>query len=397
MADNGSSERVPTVVIGAGQAGLAVGHHLSRLGQPAVILDAGDRVGDSWRARWDSLRLFSPARYDGLPGWTFPAPGWSYPTRDQVGDYLEAYADRFDLVVRTGVRVNRVTGNGTGYLVTAGERTFEAENVVVATGTCQRPTIPDFAPELDERIVQLHSSEYRNAGQLRPGGVLVVGAGNSGAEIAMEAARDHRVVLAGRDNGQVPFRVDGRPARGILPVLWLLANRVLTVRTPLGRKLRPHVQAHGGPLVRTRLADLVAAGVERHLGRVVGVRDGGPLLDDGRVLDVPNVVWCTGFHQEFGWIDLPVFDDRGWPRQIRGVVPGAPGLYFVGLPFLYGFGSMLVGGVGRDAAHIARHLARHRGGGRDRRDGHVGADQRAHHRVGQDASAADAKTRSRPW
>src|SRR5918995_2638960 len=176
------AEHIETVIIGAGQTGLSVGYHLAKRGRRFVILDANERIGDSWRKRWDSLRVFTPARYNGLPGWPFPAPGWSYPTKDEVADYLELYAARYRLPVRTGIRVDGLSREDSGYVVTAGMSRYEADNVVVATGGYQAPRIPGFASELDPHIVQLHSSQYRNPSQLGEGGVLVVGAGNSGAE-----------------------------------------------------------------------------------------------------------------------------------------------------------------------------------------------------------------------
>jgi putative flavoprotein involved in K+ transport len=176
------SERVETVIIGGGQAGLATGYQLATRGLPFVILDANERIGDGWRERWDSLRLFTPARYDGLPGWPFPAPAWSFPNKDEVADYLEAYAARFDLPVRTGIRVDGLSREADQCVVAAGDRRFEAEQVVVASGAYQRPRLPAFAAELDRGLVQLHSSEYRDPSQLHEGGVLVVGAANSGAE-----------------------------------------------------------------------------------------------------------------------------------------------------------------------------------------------------------------------
>ena len=189
------SERVETVIIGGGQAGLATGYQLATRGLPFVILDANERIGDGWRKRWDSLRLFTPARYDGLPGWPFPAPAWSFPNKDEVADYLEAYAARFDLPVRTGVRVDGLSREADRYVLAAGDRRFEADRVVVASGAYQRPRIPPFAAELDRGLVQLHSSEYRDPSQLQEGGVLVVGAANSGAEIALEVSRGRRTWL----------------------------------------------------------------------------------------------------------------------------------------------------------------------------------------------------------
>ena len=360
MHRNYEPERVETVIIGAGQAGLSVGYHLARRGKRFVILEANARVGDSWRARWDSLRLFSPARFDGLDGMPFPASPHAFPLKDEMADYLEAYAARFELPVRTGMPVTSLSRSGDRYLVGAGDASFEADNVVVAMANYQWPRIPEFATDLDPSIVQLHSSEYRNLTQLRPGGVLVVGAGNSGADIALEAARGgHETVISGRDVGHVPFKIGSRFARWFVlrPLFRGLFHRVLTIDTPMGRKARPKVIGKGAPLIRVKPNDFVAAGVKR-VGRTVGVQNGRPVLEDGRTLDVTNVVWCTGYHPGFSWIELPVFDADGEPLQDRGVARGEPGLYFVGLHFLYAMSSGMIHGVGRDADHVAATIAR---------------------------------------
>ena len=199
--DAGDSEHFETVIIGGGQAGLAAGYHLTRRGRPFVILDANERIGDAWRNRWDALRLFTPARYDGLPGWPFPAPARSFPTKDEVADYLVAYAARFALPVRTGISVTRLSRMRDRYVLAAGEHRFEADHVVVASGAYHSPRVPAFAAELDPDIVQLHSTEYRDPSRLRQGDVLVVGAGNSGAEIARDVSGRHRTWLSGRDTG----------------------------------------------------------------------------------------------------------------------------------------------------------------------------------------------------
>jgi len=349
-------ERFETVIVGGGQAGLATGYHLARLGRSFVILDAGARVGDPWRGRWDSLRLYTPARYSGLPGWPFPGEPFHYPARDEVADYLEAYAARFELPVRPGVRVDRLSRQGDRFLVAAGDRRFEATNVVVAAGAYHHPRVPGFAAELDPAIRQLHSSAYRRPDRLRDGGVLVVGAGNSGAEIALELSASHPVWLSGRHPGNEPARAGSRFDRVATPAIWFAFSRVLSVDNPVGRRLRPKLLNAAAPLARVRRRDLAAAGVER-VPRTAGVRDRLPLLEDGRVLEVANVVWCTGFRHDFGWIDLPVFDHDGEPRHDRGVVADQPGLYFVGLFFLSSVTSALVGGVGRDAGHVAAKLA----------------------------------------
>ena len=366
------TERFETVIVGGGQAGLAVGYHLARRGRSCVILDANDRIGDSWRKRWPSLRLYSPARADGLPGMRFPAPSSSFPTGSDMADYLEAYARELGLPVRTGTAVDGLERNGDGYVVMAGERRFEVDNVVVATGGFQhdRPVIPAFAAELDPRIRQLHSADYRSPAQLQEGPVLVVGAAHSGGDIAYEVAQaGYRTLLSGRDTGQIPFDIEGRKARFVFPLLRFVATRILTVSTPIGRKARGKIRAHGGPLLRVKRDDLEAAGVERVLERTVGVEDGKPVLADGRVVDVANVIWCTGFRNDYGWIRFPLpIDAEGFPEQRRGAVPSSPGLYFVGLPFLHSFASMLIIGAGRDGKRVAKQILSHRSSPR-RREG----------------------------
>jgi putative flavoprotein involved in K+ transport len=347
-------EHIETIVIGAGQAGLSVGHHLARRGRPFVILDANQRIGDSWRQRWDSLKLFTPARWDGLDGMPFPAPPHSFPTKDAMANYLESYAAHFKLPVRNGIRVERLRREGRKYIARAGDRTFVADHVVVAMSSYQSPRIPPFSAELKRDIIQIHSRDYKNPSQLREGPVLIVGAGNSGAEIAMDLVSRHPVSVAGRDTGEIPFRVNSPASRLILLriVFRLVFHRILTIRTPLGRKARGAELTKGGPLIRTRTKDLAAAGVER-VPRVVGVQSGLPLLEDGRTMDVANVVWCSGFTPGFSWIDLPILDTHGVPVHDGGVVQSEPGLYFVGLLFLYAFSSTMIHGVGRDADRIA--------------------------------------------
>ncbi len=351
------TERFETVIIGGGQAGLAVGYHLARQDRSFVVLEANDRVGDNWRRHYDSLRLYSPARFNALPGWPVPLDPRAYPTKDEIADYLEAYARRFELPLITEVRVERLRRTGELYELRAGAHRFLAENVVVASGTFQEPIVPELAAGLDPGIRQLHSSEYRRPGDLQRGPVLVVGAAHSGADIAHEVAlAGHPTVLSGRINGELPFDIEGHAAHIALPILWRVANHVLTVRTPIGRKARAKIRAHGGPLLRIKRSHLRDAGVEHVEARVEDVQDGRPALADGRVLDVTNVVWCTGFGKDVSWIDVPVTGADGWPEQTNGAVESSPGLYFVGLPFLYSFASMLIGGVGRDAERVADHI-----------------------------------------
>jgi putative flavoprotein involved in K+ transport len=365
-------ERYETMIVGGGQAGLSVGYHLKQQGRSFVILDASDRIGDSWRSRWDSLRLYSPAFRDGLPGMQFPAARTAYPTKDEMGDYLEAYATRFDLPVRSGAPVHALIRENGHYVASASDEGFEADNVVVATGVFKKPYIPEFAGELDSGITQLHSNDYRNVSQLQEGPVLVVGASHSGSDVAHEAAATHDVTLSGKDTGQLPVPLETRRGRIGFRVLYRVGSHVLTVDTPLGRKMRPHIRHGGGPLLRYRKKDLEAAGVERVFARTVGVERGLPVLDDGRVVDVRNVVWCTGFRPDFSWIRFP-FDigEDGYPVQYRGAAPSPPGLYFAGLPFLHSFASMLIAGSARDAERIARHIVTRRAAQLDSQSGEM--------------------------
>ena len=354
MKSRPDTQRFETVVVGGGQAGLSAGYHLARRGMPFLILDANERIGDSWRKRWDSLRLFTPARYNGLDGMPFPAPANYFPTKDEMGDYLESYARQFKLPVRTGVRVESLTRENGVFALTAGTQRFEAENVIVALSHYQGSKVPAFASQLDPSIMQLHSSEYKNPAQLQDGGVLIVGAGNSGSEIAMELVRDRPVWMAGSNTGQIPFRPEGLPGRLILVRLVLrgLFHRVMTVNTPMGRKIRPKVISKGGPLIRVKYKDMAAAGIKR-VPRVAGVEAGRPVLEDGQVMDVPNVMWSTGYDAGLDWIKLPVLGEHE-PLHRRGVVESEPGLYFVGLHFQYSMSSGMVHGVGRDADYIVK-------------------------------------------
>jgi putative flavoprotein involved in K+ transport len=357
-----ATERCNTVVIGAGQAGLSVGYHLQKQRIPFIILEAHSRVGDSWRKRWDSLRLFTPARFDSIDGMRFPGPANYFPTKDEMANFLEDYSRRFQIPVRTGTTVERVDRSNGHYVVSSSNGTIEAKNVVVAMASYQKPRVPAYASDLDPAIVQMHSSEYRNRLQLRDGGVLLVGAGNSGAEIAVEVGLDRKTWMSGRDVGHIPFDIGGLASRLVLGrlLLRLVFHRILTTDTPIGRKVRAKGLTMGGPLIRQRPRDLAAAHIER-VPRVVGVKHGRPLLEDGRVLQAENVIWCTGFQPGFSWIDLPVHGDHE-PLHRRGIVETEPGLYFVGLHFLYAFSSTMIHGVGRDAAYIARMIAA-RGGG----------------------------------
>ncbi|HEX4811410.1 MAG TPA: NAD(P)/FAD-dependent oxidoreductase [Nonomuraea sp.] len=341
-----------TIVIGGGQAGLATGYHLKRLGRSFVVLDGNARSGDSWRNRWDCLRLFTPARYSALPGMAFPGPGGAYPSKDDMADYLEAYAKRFDLPVRTDTAAKRLDRRDGRFIVTtADDGTVEGRHVIVATGLTQRP--PPFAHRLHPSVQQFQAldgtNRYRNPRQLPDGPALVVGAGNSGAEIAMDLAPGRRVWLSGRDTGRIPLRALRLP-----PFWW--AVQALNADNRLGRKLVRGPQ-RGTPLVRVRSQDLANAGVER-IPRSVDAHDRSVILADGRRVQPAAVIWCNGPAYRTDWINLPILDESGRLRHRRGLSDDVPGLGFVGLPFQHSLGSGLIKGMIRDAAHVAENLHR---------------------------------------
>ena len=349
------NESFDTVVIGGGQAGLAAGYFLTRRGGNFVILDENRRTGASWRKRWESLKLFTPSKFNGLPGAPFPKPGDYLPTKDEVADYLEGYARQFDLPVRYGSKVDELSRNGQGYHIAAGVSKLSSKNVIIATGPFQVPYTPAFANELESSILQFHSSAYCNAQDFPVHSVLVVGAGNSGAEIALELARAGKQVwLAGRDVGRIPANGPLGKFLGGRPIWWFM-NHVLTVNTPIGRKVKASEGHQRTPLGRATRGEIAEAGVEL-VPRVSGVESGKPQLEDGRGLPVEGVVWATGFHPDYHWINLPIFDGYGSPKHSRGIVQDAPGLYFLGLMFQSALSSSLLGGVGADAAYIARRI-----------------------------------------
>jgi putative flavoprotein involved in K+ transport len=279
------------------------------------------------------------------------------PTKDEMAAYLESYATEFELPVHSSTRVTRLGRKSDTYTVETDRGVIETDNVVVAMSSWQVPRVPDFADELDDNIVAMHSSDYRNPAQLQPGAALLVGLGNSGAEIAAEMARGRRTLISGTPTGEVPVDIDTPLGHVAVRLInRVVFHRILTDSTPMGRKMAKKKRHSAEPLVRTRTKELSAAGVET-VARIIGVRDGLPVTADDEVLDVANVIWCTGYEPGNQWIELPIFDSRGDVRHERGVVPDQPGLFFVGIKFLYSVSSSQVHGVGRDAARIVGHVA----------------------------------------
>jgi putative flavoprotein involved in K+ transport len=343
-----SIEHRDLVVVGGGQAGLAVGYFLSRHGRDFIILEAAEDTAAAWRARWDSLKLFTSARYDALPGLAFPGDPDRYPTRDEVADYLTAYAARFELPVELGSRVRSLSKVGGSYLVGLADRTYEADQVVVATGPFQVPYVPGLAKGLDEGIFQLHSSDYRSPDSVSGGPVLVVGGGNSGFQIAEELTGTHEVhVSIGSTQKPLPQRLLGRDVFWFLDATGLIRK---SVDSRIGRRLAGR-DTLIGPRPRTRAR---RHGLRLH-GRAVEAGGATVGFEDGSRLDVGSVIWATGFRTDHSWIDVPVFDSEGRLAHRRGVTD-SPGLYFLGLTWQHTRGSALIGFVADDAKHIADRI-----------------------------------------
>jgi putative flavoprotein involved in K+ transport len=342
-----TDERFDVVVIGAGQAGLAIGHFLGKQGRRFMILEAADSIASAWRSRWDSLVLFTPRRYDALPGLAFPGDPDGYPTRDEVIAYLERYAAHFQLPIALALPVRSLAREGDTFVLEAGERRIVADQVVVATGPFQVPNIPAMAGGLSREVLQMHSTGYARPTDVPEGRVLVVGGGNTGFQIAKELAATHEVHLAiGSRQTPLPQRLLGRDVFWWLTKLGLLSK---TVESRLGQRLRgrdtligssPREVKRDGVQVRSRAV--------RAEGRTIGFADGSEL-------EVDAVIWATGYRPYHSWIEPAVTDDDGRLRHRRGVTE-VPGLYFLGLSWQHTRGSALLGFVADDAAFVAEQL-----------------------------------------
>jgi putative flavoprotein involved in K+ transport len=343
------NDRHEVIVVGAGQAGLAMGHFLARQGHDFMILEAAGEPGSAWRGRWDSLKLFTPARYDALPGLAFPGDPWAYPGRDEVVAYLSDYARHFRLPVELNSRVRSIRKTDDTYLVALDDRTYEADAVVVATGPFQVPFVPPISERLDPEVVQLHSTAYRRPTDIPEGPLLLVGGGNTGFQIAAELSATREVHLSvGTRQMPLPQRILGRD------IFWYLDKSGLirkTTASRIGRRMSQKdtlIGSHARALRRRH-------GVELH-PRTAGAEGTTVTFDDGTRLDVRTVIWSTGFRSDYSWIDVPVFDERSRAVHQRGVTD-SPGLYFLGLSWQHTRGSALLGWVKDDAEYLAQRIS----------------------------------------
>jgi putative flavoprotein involved in K+ transport len=347
--NNGSSRHFEVVVIGGGQAGLAMGHYLRQQGRRFIILERGDSIAPAWRERWNSLTLFTPRRYSALPGLPFPGDLDGYPTRDEVIAYLESYAKTFELPIELDGEVRKLSHEDARFVLEVDGRTVTADQVVVATGPFQAPFVPKLAGDLDPGVWQVHSTGYRQPNDMPEGTVLVVGGGNTGFQIAKELSATHKVVLSvGSKQKPLPQRIAGRDL-----FWWLTKTHLLftTVESRLGSKLQHRDTLIGSSpreLKRRYGVELKARAIDAP-GRMVR-------FEDGSELKVDAVIWATGYRPDFSWIELPILDEKSRPRHRRGVTD-VPGLYFLGLTWQWTRGSALIGWVKDDAAFLAERIA----------------------------------------
>ena len=348
MTDSGADGRHDVIVVGGGQAGLAIGYFLAQHRRDFTILEAAAEPAAAWRERWDSLRLFTSARYDALPGLAFPGDPGRYPARDEVVEYLTGYARHFELPVQLDSPVRAIRRKGATYLVELDDRSYEADQVVVATGPFQVPFVPPIAERLDPAVVQLHSTEYRSPDAIPAGPVLVVGGGNTGFQIAEELSGSREVHLSiGSRQLPLPQRMLGRDLFWYLDASGLIRK---TTASRIGRRMEGRDTLIGSTPRGLRRRH----GVRLH-GRAVEAAGASVGFADGTRVDARAVIWATGFRIDHSWIDVPVFDEAGRLVHRRGVTD-SPGLYFLGLTWQHTRGSALLGWVKDDAEYIAQQI-----------------------------------------
>lgn len=343
------------VIIGGGQAGLSMGYYLKKGKLPFIILDSEERTGDSWRQRYDSLLLFTPKRYSSLPGLPWENDPFGLPTKDEMAEYLEQYAEKFSLPIQHNTKVDKVEMDGEIFRIATSKGTLMAKRVIAATGPFQKPAIPAFAKELGEEVVQLHSSAYKNPSQLKRGPVLVVGGGNSGTQIAAELSKDHPVYLAvGQKLKFLPLEAGGRN------IFWWF-DKLGLLNAPKTSRRGSWMQKQGDPIFGYELRECIKNGTAVIKGRATGTDGKNIVFEDGSFLKPENVIWATGFQPDYSWLEVPgVIGADGKPLHNRGV-SRVKGLYFLGLPWQYRRGSALLQGVGRDALYLIEFINRSEG------------------------------------
>ncbi len=350
-----------TIIIGSGQAGLSAAYYLKKADQNFVVLTKDNRVGDNWRKRWDSLKLFTPAFYNNLPGMSFLSEDPDYlPDKNETGDFLETYSKEFKLPIKFNNEVIEIVRDGNLFSIKTKTEIYHTKNVIVAAGAFQTPFIPEFSKDISESVFQIHSSFYKNPNQLKEGNVLVVGAGSSGLQISTEIKNESeikRIVwLSGPDTGTFPRKLFG------IDIYHFLAPTIFKIptKTFLGKIVKAVSYRHGDLALRPTYKKMIKSGVKR-IGRTIGVKNGFPITEKSIPLEIENIIWCTGFKNNFNWIKLNIFNENGFPIHTRGIINKEPGIYFLGLHFQHTISSSLLGGVKKDAEFIINFITNNSG------------------------------------
>ncbi|CAM4396389.1 oxidoreductase [Bacillus manliponensis] len=342
--------RYNTIIVGAGQAGLAMGYYLRDITSSFLLIESHARLGDSWRLRYDSLILFTPRSHSALPGMSLPGNQNGYPTKDELADYLEEYSEKFHLPVKLNTKITKVfKEKGNFHIITNSGEEFSTKNLIIATGPFQQPYIPDFSDEIPNDIFQIHSAYYKNPSQLKEGTTLVVGGGNSGMQIATELSSTREVYISlGKKPKFLPYQVLNKSIFWWFGVLGLSR---LTVDSKLGQALKKN-----DPIIGKEIIPLVKEGKVKMLPRTTGFIDQKVKFENGNQVQPENIIWATGFKPDYNWLDISnIFDKKGLPIHERGVTK-EPGLFFIGLSWQYRRGSALLLGVGEDAEFLVGKL-----------------------------------------
>lgn len=339
------TQTLDLVIVGGGQAGLAAAYYASRRNLRYIVLEAGNSVGQSWENRYDSLKLFTPRKYSNLPGLLLSNDPEGYPTKDEVATYLRSYAEHFDLKVDANQPVTRLSKGDGFFLIETPINHYKSRAVIIATGPFQAPRLPAWDTKL--AIPNMHSATYRNPGQIPHGKVLVVGGGNSGAQIAEELAATHEVVLAARDKLMfIPTHIVGKSLFWWLDKLHLLNAPAESLRAKL-------ILNHGEPIIGTKLPALIKQERVRIKPEATGGSGSSVTFADGSTEQFASVIWSTGYTTDYSWLHIPeAMDNNKYPLHVHGQAVRVDGLYFVGLNWLRSRSSALLGGVGADAKFI---------------------------------------------
>ena len=338
------------IIIGAGQAGLSMGYYLKKTNLSFLILDKGARIGEVWKNRYDSLKLFTPHEYSSLPGLALEGIQNDYPTKDDIAHYLSTYANTFKLPVKLKVAVQGIHKTESGFQISTTQEDFTAKNVVIATGAFQKPHLQEFRNRLSDDVLQLHSSEYKNSKQLRDGPVLVVGGGNSGTQIAVELSKDRKTYLSVSHKMKfVPQDIMNKS------IFWWL-DKLGVYRANVNSKMGQFLKKQPDPIFGYELKSLIKNGKVIVKPRTISIQNDHFIFEDNSEVQVNNVIWSTGFISDYTWIDIAeVFDESNQPLHQRGVT-SVKGLYFLGLPWQSSRGSALLQGVGADAEYLLNNI-----------------------------------------